>query len=297
MAKVNYTEVETASALNRVGGMGFKWSLNPYQGCPHDCHYCFARHYNYIRDLDPDDQFSRDIQVKVNIARALRKELSRSSWKRETVAVGTATDPYQPIEGKYRLTRSCLEAFCLKQTPISLVTKGTMVVRDVDLLSELSQSAGCTVCISMTTLDDDLWHRLEPGTPPPRQRLRAMERLATEGVRVGVILAPIIPGITDGEANLRDVVRGAAQHGACFLDGNVLFLKDGTKQHFMDFLEREYPSLVSSYKTLYPGIFAPWQMKKSFQTKIDQLKRAYGLHERYVNQATPQRIGQLQLAL
>ena len=300
MGVVCYQEIQTASALNRVRGMGFGWSLNPYQGCVHSCHYCFARRYHYLRDLNPHDDFSGIVLVKTNIHEALFNELSRRSWRRDVVALGTATDPYQPIEGKYRLTRRCLEAFLRKRNPVSLVTKGTLVVRDQDLLSQLSQEAGCTVCFSLTTLDDDMWRRLEPGTPPPRKRLQAMERLVLAGVNAGVLLAPVIPGITDGIDNLTEVVKGAAGHGARFLGSNVLYLKEGTKEHFLSFLDKEYPRLAQTYRHLYPGAFAPWHLKDSLQKRISGLKDIYGLKERWAEETEtwlPRRPQQLQLGI
>ena len=297
MTKVHYEEIQTVRALNRVRGMEFRWSLNPYQGCPHGCHYCFARRYHYFHDLNPDEDFSGIIFVKSNVPEALRRELSGPSWRFETVAIGTATDPYQPIEGKYRLTRRCLEAFCLKRSPVSLVTKGTMVVRDRDLLAELSKSAGCTVCFSITTLDHSLWRRLEPGTPPPRKRLQAMETLVQMGITAGVILAPIIPGITDSAENLEEVVGEAAGHGARFLGANTLYLKEGTKDHFLRFLQQEYPSLVGAYKGLYPAAFAPWQLKEALQSQIGRLRRNYGIKDKYEDAEAPQRPRQLKLAL
>jgi DNA repair photolyase len=277
--------------------MGFKWSLNPYQGCAHGCHYCFARRYHHYLDLDAGEDFSGLIFVKLNVAEALRDHLSRPSWKYERVAIGTATDPYQPIEGKYRLTRKCLEVFRLKGSPISLVTKGTMVVRDIDVLAELSQRAGCTVCFSIPTLDHALSSRLEPGTPPPRKRLQAMERLVLAGVHAGVLLAPVVPGITDSLAGMTEVVRGAAEHGARFLAGNVLYLKDGTKQHFLGFLEREHPRLLKTYGSLYPGAFAPMRLKEGVQAQIAHLKSIYGLEERHEEPEAAGRPRQLQLAL
>lgn len=297
MTKVHYEEIQTASALNRVQGMDFKWSLNPYQGCVHDCHYCFARRYNYFRDLDPGQDFSSVISVKINVAEALRREISRPSWSYDTVAIGTATDPYQPIEGKYRLTRQCLEVFCRKSSPVGLVTKGTLVVRDRDLLAELSRKAGCTVSFSITTLDENLWRRLEPGTSPPRKRLWAMEQLVRAGVNAGVLLAPVVPGITDTEENLREVVRAASEHGARFLGANTLYLKEGTKDHFMAFLKREYPRLVSPYRGLYAGAFAPKDVKDAVQERVRDLKRDYGLADRSWYPEAPDRPRQLQLAL
>ena len=297
MAKVSYEEIQCAGALNRVRGMGFKWSLNPYQGCAHACHYCFARRYHHFLDLNPDEDFSGIIFVKLNAPEVLRRELSRPSWRHETVAVGTATDPYQPIEGKYRLTRRCLEVFCQKESPISLVTKGTMALRDLDLLAELSRKAGCTVCFSITTMDDTLKSRLEPGTSSPRKRLQVMEKLVLAGVDAGVLLAPIIPGITDDGANLTDVVRGAAEHGARFLEANVLHLKGGTKEHFMGFLAEEYPRLMRPYQGLYTGPFAPGHLEDSLQKQVAHLKQAYGLKGKHEDPEPPRRSRQLQLAL
>lgn len=167
MARVRYEEIQSQSALNRVEGMGFRWSLNPYRGCVHSCHYCFARRYHGYFDLNASEDFTGIIFVKLNAPQVLRRELARPSWKRETVAVGTATDPYQPAEGKYRITRGCLEAFADFHSPIGLVTKGTMIVRDIDVLSDLAHKADGSVCFSVTTLDSQLWRRLEPGTPPP----------------------------------------------------------------------------------------------------------------------------------
>ena len=279
MEKVRYQEQLARSALNRVRGMPFRWSLNPYQGCPHGCHYCFARRYSYFRDLNPGDDFSSIVMVKINAPEVLAAELSRPSWKRETVAMGTATGPYQPIEGKYRLTRRCLEVFCRKANPMSLVTKGTMAVRDLDLFAELSRKAGCTVCFSITTLNEDIWRRLEPGTPPPVKRLQAVEKLSAAGINAGVLLAPIIPGITDDVSNLREVIKGASQHGARFLGANTLYLKEGTKEHFLGFLEREYPRLVGAYREFYPGAFSPRRMKDRIQEQVADLREEYGLAE------------------
>ena len=263
MGRVHYEEIHCQSALNRVQGMGFRWSLNPYRGCVHGCHYCFARRFHGYFDLDASQDFSSVIFVKVNAPKVLRWELSRRSWQRETVVVGTATDPYQPIEGKYRVTRGCLEVFCQRRSPVSLITKGTMIVRDIDVLADLARRAGCTVCFSVPTMDAELWHKLEPGTPPPWKRLWAMERLVQAGVTAGVLLAPIVPGITDGENRLEAVVRAAADHGARFLGANTLYLKGGTKEHFLGFLEREYPHLQEMYRRLYPGGYAPKRFRET----------------------------------
>ena len=279
-SRVTYEEIECKTALNRVQGMSFKWSLNPYRGCVHGCHYCFARRFHTYFDLNAGRDFTKIILVKTNVADVLRRELSGRSWKRETVSVGTATDPYQPIEGKYRITRSCLEAFADWRSPVGLITKGTMVVRDADVMSDLAARAGCTVIFSVTTLDRDLWRKLEPGTPPPDKRLSAMSRLIEVGVNAGVLIAPVIPGITDTNENLDTVVRAAADHGARFVGSNVMYLKYGTKEHFMDFVQAEYPALLSRYRRLYHGDFVPMTLKNGVQDLISDLKRKYGLADR-----------------
>ena len=236
-----YQEVTCRSALNPVKGMPFNWTLNPYRGCTHACHYCFARRYQTQFELGPDDQFSSVIFVKVNLVDVLRRELDKPSWKREQVAFGTATDPYQPIEGHYKLTRRSLEALLAGRTPIGLVTKGPMVIRDADLLASLGKSAGCTVYLSVPSVDEDAWRSLEPGTAHPLQRLRAVRQLRDAGVNAGVLMAPIVPGFTTQPAKLEATVKAIADHGAAFVGANVMFLKEGTKDHFMGFLARDTP--------------------------------------------------------
>ncbi len=220
------------------------------------------------------------IFVKTNCAEILGLELSRPSWGRDTVAVGTATDPYQPIEGKYRITRRCIEAFAAWRTPITLVTKGTMVVRDVDVLQELAEKTDSTVCFSITTVDRSLARRLEPGTAAPVKRLEAMQRLIDAGVDAGVALAPVVPAVTDGPANIEAVVRAAADHGARFLWSSTLYLKEGTKDHFLIFIENEYPALQYAYRGLYPGAYVPRNVQRQVEVRVDGAKRAHGLKSR-----------------
>ncbi len=273
---VHYEEAQCKTALNRVSGMGFQWSLNPYRGCVHSCHYCFARRYHGYLNLGAGQDFSSVITVKVNFPEVLTWELSAPTWRRETVALGTATDPYQPIEGKYRLTRRALETLHRYRTPVGVVTKGTMVMRDVDVLADMAAREGCTVCFSVTTLDHDLWQQLEPGTPPPWQRLRAMERLQAAGVNAGVLLAPVVPGITDSLDNLSAVVRAAAQHGARFLGTQTLYLKEGTREHFLDFAQREFPGAIPLYERLYPRAYAPRWYQDRLGQQVAGLKVLYG---------------------
>src|SRR5262245_56093865 len=238
----SYQEVVCRSALNRVRGMPFNWTLNPYRGCTHGCHYCFARRYHIQFEMNVDDEFASMILVKRNFVDVLRREIDRPSWIRELVAVGTATDPHQPIEGYYRLTRQSLVALAAGRTPIGLVTKGPMVVRDRDVLMEVTRAASCTVYMSVPTVDDEAWRILEPGTAHPLQRLRAVRELVDYGINVGVLMAPIVPGFSSSRGKLERTIKAVADHGARFLGCNVMYLQDGTRSHFMNFLEREFPS-------------------------------------------------------
>jgi len=275
-----YQEVTCRSALNPVKGMPFNWTLNPYRGCTHGCHYCFARRYQTQFELGPDDQFSSIIFVKTNLVEVLRRELDKPSWTREQVALGTATDPYQPIEGHYKLTRGSLEALIAGRTPIGLVTKGPMVVRDRDLLAELGRHSGCTVYMSVPTVDDEAWRVLEPGTAPPVQRLRAVRQLRDAGVNAGVLMAPVVPGFTTQPARLEATIKAIADHGAAFMGANLLYLKEGTRDHFMGFLAKEFPTLVGPYTRLYAGAYARREYVTAVKGMIDVLQQRYDLRRR-----------------
>src|SRR3954471_16355914 len=212
--EARYQEVTCRSALNPVKGMPFNWTLNPYRGCTHGCHYCFARRYHVQFEMNSDDEFATLILVKHNIVEVLRRELDRPSWTREQVAFGTATDPYQPIEGHYKLTRRALEVLARGRTPVGLITKGPMVVRDIDVLREFTSRAKCTIYMSVPTVDEDAWRTLEPGTAHPLQRLRAVRELVDGGVRAGVLMAPIVPGFSSSPDQLERTVKAIADHGA-----------------------------------------------------------------------------------
>jgi DNA repair photolyase len=275
-----YQEVTCRSALNPVKGMPFNWTLNPYRGCTHACHYCFARRYQTQFALGPDDEFSSLIFVKRNLPEVLQRELEKPSWRRELVALGTATDPYQPIEGHYKLTRRSLEALLAARTPVGLVTKGPMVVRDADLLAELGRRAGCTVYISVPTVAEDAWAALEPGTAHPLQRLRAVRALRKAGVHAGVLMAPVVPGFTTERRRLEATIRAVADHDAAFMSANVLYLKGGTKDHFMGFLRTEFPNLVGGYERLYSGSYAPANYVKTVKDLIDDLRQRHAVGTR-----------------
>jgi DNA repair photolyase len=275
-----YQEVSCRSALNRVQGMPFNWTLNPYRGCTHACHYCFARRYQTQFELGPGDHFSSVIFVKMNFPDVLARELDRPSWTRELVALGTATDPYQPIEGHYRLTRRSLQALLPARTPVGVVTKGPMVVRDADLLAEIGRTAGCTVCVSVPSVDEEAWRALEPGTAHPLQRLKAVRQLRDAGVNAGVLMAPVVPGFTTQPAKLEATVKAIADHGAAFMGTNVLYLKGGTKDHFLGFLRSEFPEMVEGYGRLYAGAYAPADYVRAVRALVDGFQQRYEVNRR-----------------
>jgi DNA repair photolyase len=275
-----YQEVACRSAINPVKGMPFDWTLNPYRGCTHGCHYCYARRYHSQFELDADDQFASVILVKRNFVDVLARELDRPSWKREHIAVGTATDCYQPIEGHYRLTRGALQALLRAKNPIGIVTKGPMIVRDRDVLADLSKVASCTVYVSVPTVDEDAWERLEPGTAHPLQRLRAVRELVDAGIHAGVLMAPIVPGFSSSRQKVERTIKAIADHGAHFAGCNVMHLEAGTREHFMKFLEREFPSWVPRYNRLYAKKYAPESYRKEIQGMVKVMQGRYGIAPR-----------------
>jgi DNA repair photolyase len=288
--EARYQEVVCRSALNPVRGMPFNWTLNTYRGCTHGCHYCFARRYHTQFEMNAGDEFASVILVKRNIVEVLRRELDRPSWTRELVAVGTATDPYQPIEGHYRLTRACLSILAAARTPIGLVTKGPMIVRDRDVLLDVARAASATVYMSVPTVDEDAWRTLEPGTAHPMQRLRAVRELVDAGIKAGVLMAPIVPGFSSSRAKLERTVKAIADCGARFVGCNVMYLQDGTRSHFMDFLEREFPSMRPRYERLYEKKYPPTSYRKEVQAMVRILQRRYGITRREEAQPGPEAV-------
>jgi DNA repair photolyase len=281
--RAEYREEPCGTALNRVKGMGFSWSLNPYMGCAHRCAFCYVRGFERRADRPSDDRYGTDIRVKTNIVEVLRRELGRRGWRRETVAIGAATDPYQPAEGRYRLTRGCIETLGAARTPIDLITRGPLVVRDIDVLAEASRRAEVRVSVSVATLDESLSGRLEPGVAPPRQRLRAIRLLTDAGIAAGVALAPVLPGITDAPAALAAVLRAAREAGATHTWSNVLNLRSGTREHFLGVLEREWPSELERYRRLYPAGgsgYLPPADAGPIERRLAAVRRGAGIKDR-----------------
>lgn len=276
-----YQEIRCRSALNRVKGMPFfKWTLNPYRGCTHGCHYCFARKYQAQLELNAGDDFASVIFVKTNFVEVLRRELDKPSWQKEMVGFGTATDPYQPIEGTYRISRGVLEALRDAATPVGIVTKGPMIVRDTDILLELSKVTTCRVHISIPTVDEDAWERLEPGVAHPSQRLRAVRALVDAGIDCGVLMAPIVPGFSTQPAKIERTIKAIAETGARSVGAMVMHLQGGTRDHFMAILGREFPGLVAKYDQLYASKYVPKDYDKRVQEVVSLMRARYGIRTR-----------------
>lgn len=299
MASVTYREVTIKSALNAVKGMPFDWSLNPWRGCAHKCVYCFARAY-HARYLEKNvgSDFDSNVEVRLNIAEVLRTELRRH--REGSLAIGTATDPYQPIEGKYQLTRQCLEALVDYPMPTSIVTKGPLVVRDIDVLKRLDEKTDLTVFFSVPCVDDEVVRKTDPGTAPPRQRLRALRMLREAGIDAAVLCMPVLPGITDSEESLDAAARAASEAGATAFRHRPLKIDVEIQEYYSDFLATEFPALMPRYAELYRGGTLP---RKDYEREIEE--RVRRVRARYEFRARPARPArprepetvQLQLAL
>ena len=287
---VDYREEPCRSALNRVKGMSFSWSLNPYMGCVHRCTFCYVRAFERRADRPADDRYGTSIRVKINVAEILRRELARPSWKREQVTIGAATDPYQPAEGRYRLTRACLEALAEAGNPFSIITRGPMIVRDIDVLAAAARRASVSVTFSIPTLDEEVWRKTEPSTAHPRQRLRAVSMLVEAGIKAGVGMAPILPGISDRPDQLREVVKAAREAGATGIWTNLLFLRPGTREHFLEHLAQDWPELLLHYRRLYRGrAYLGAEETTPIRRQVSVLAREFGVADRRSTRLEPER--------
>jgi len=273
----DYRPVTVRTVVNRVRNMPFHWSINPYRGCTHACIYCYARvTHQYLGFEDPAD-FDRRILVKENAVEALRRQLADPRWRRQVIAVGTATDPYQPGEGRFRLTRALLEVLAEFGNPVSITTKSPLVVRDLDLLRRLAAGPGCSVHFSVATLDAGIWRVIEPGTPHPRRRLEALRRLREAGIRAGVLLAPVLPGLTDRRDRLEAVVAAAADAGAAWVTPLVLRLPAVARHWCLERLAEAYPALAAAYARAYDGPNAPTRYVRALERRVAGLAARYGI--------------------
>src|SRR6476619_6978292 len=251
---INFHEVRARSALNHVPGgrYGFDWTVNPYRGCSHACVYCFARRTHTYLDLDPGRDFEREIVVKVNVPELLRAELGRPGWKRELVALGTNTDPYQWVESRYRLMPEILAALEEAETPVSILTKSPLVMRDVEIFERLvARGLPVSVNLSVPTLDEKAWRATEPHTPSPSARLDAVAELRRRGIESGVLIAPLMPGINDTPEQVQPIVDRAREAGATFLGGVALHLRGEVRDVFFGWLKEKRHDLLPKYEQLY----------------------------------------------
>jgi DNA repair photolyase len=296
VAGVTYREVEIKSALNEVRGMSFEWSLNPFLGCAHACTYCFSRAYHArYRERNVGSDFDKNVEVRINIADVLRQELRR---RREgSLAIGTATDPYQPIEGKYRLTRRCLEALVDYPMPTGIVTKGPLVVRDIDVLKKLDERTDLTVYFSVPCVDEEIVRKTDPGTAPPRQRLRALRMLREAGLDAAVLCMPVLPGISDSEASLDAAARAASEAGATAFRHRPLKIDFEIRDYYTAFLAAEFPALVPRYAALYGASNHPAKdYERELERRVRRVSARYQFRERVPRERAPETV-QLQLAM
>ncbi|TFD86102.1 Rv2578c family radical SAM protein [Cryobacterium serini] len=289
-AGITFHEILCKSALNHVPGqsaMPFGYTINPYRGCSHACTYCFARTTHQYLDLDAGKDFDSEIIVKVNVAEILRKELAKPTWGRHPVALGTNTDPYQRAEGRYRLMPGIIAALADSKTPISILTKGTLLRRDLDLLVEASEHVPVDLAMSIAIYDDELQQSVEPGTPTTTARLATVTAVRERGLDCGVFLMPILPFLTDTRAHLDEALRRAKAAGATSVLYSGLNLKPAVKDWYLLWLAREHPELVGRYLELYAGgQYAPKEYRTWLAARIKPLIRAHGLERGIVDPAT-----------
>jgi len=261
---IRFHEIRARSALNKVpeGPYGFGWTVNPYRGCSHACVYCFARPTHTYLEFNAGRDFEREIVVKVNVPEVLRTELGRPSWKKELVALGTNTDPYQWVESKYRLTREILSALDEADTPVTVLTKSPLVLSDLPVFERMNRSRQTTVNLSVPTVDESAWRATEPHTPSPRARLEAVAELKRRGISSGILIAPIMPGINDRPEQIAPILEAASEAGADFVTPIALNLRKETREVFFEWLGAERPDLLLTYERLYRG--------RAYLTKDDQ---------------------------
>jgi DNA repair photolyase len=280
---IEYLTINTKSILNRcnVPRMPFSWTVNPYRGCEFACKYCYARYTHEFMELRDPLAFEQKIYVKQNVAAQLRRDLKKVK-KTEMIAIGTATDPYQPAERRYEMTRSILEEFAnYEGFDIGIVTKSNLVVRDTDVLRRVGERNKIYVNVTVTTTNYRLAHLLEPRAPRPDLRLEAVKALNDAGVPAGVICAPVLPGITDSMQDLDAVVKAAKEHGARYVYGNPLFLKPCSAAVFLPFLEKEFPHLIKQYQERYgEKAFVSSAYAKRISTLFSKLREKYGFPAR-----------------
>ncbi|WP_406481380.1 Rv2578c family radical SAM protein [Streptomyces platensis] len=278
---ITFHEVRARSIVNRVPGasrMPFEWTVNPYRGCSHACVYCFARKTHSYLDLDTGQGFDSQIVVKVNAPELLRRELAGRRWRGDHIAMGTNVDCYQRAEGRYRLMPGIIEALRDHANPFSILTKGTLILRDLPLLQQAAAVTDVGISVSVGFLDRELWRTVEPGTPAPDRRLDVVRTLTAHGIPCGVLMAPVIPFLGDSPDQLRATVRAIAEAGAGSVTPLVLHLRPGSREWFMAWLGQHHPHLVRRYTTMYgDGAYAPKWYQRRITRQVHELAAEYGI--------------------
>ena len=280
---IEFIEVEAKTVINHVpGNMPFSWTINPYRGCSHACVACFARPTHTYLDMNAGRDFESKIVVKVNAPDVLRRQLAAKRWKGEHIALGTNTDPYQRAEGRYKLMPGIIEAMIAYRNPFSILSRGPLMLRDLDLLVAAAEVADVSTAFSIPTLDEDKWRHTEPGSPNPHARMEAVKELNRAGIPCGVMVAPLIPGITDDPEGIRTVVEAAIDAGATHVSPILLHLKPGVREHFMEWLGREHPDLVPRYEEMYrtSAYSTPKNRKETAWKVTAAVRKAGGLRPR-----------------
>jgi DNA repair photolyase len=290
---MEFLHVRARTIINRIppaAHLPFSHTINAYRGCSHACSYCFARPTHDYLGLGIGEDFERKIVVKINAVELLRAELAAKRWRGQHIAMGTNTDPYQRCEGKYHLTRGVIEVFGERANPFSILTKSTLILRDLELLSEAARQTDVRVNLSIGTLDDGVWRLTEPGTPAPRQRVAAVRRLREAGLDCGVLVAPILPGLSDRPEQLEAVIDACVEAGATTITAVPLHLRPGLRDHYRRWLERERPDLLAEHERRYRTAYLPVQERKDLAALVHRLVdeararhgRAGGGHARLV---------------
>lgn len=275
---IEFIEAECKTIINPVPGdfLPFKYTINPYRGCTMWCVYCFARPTHTYLEMNAGRDFETKIVVKVNAPEVLRRQLAAKRWKGEGIAMGTNTDPYQRAEGRYRLMPRIIEALTDYRNPFSILTKGTLILRDLELLAQASRVTDVATAFSIGTLDEDAWRKSEPGTPHPRKRIEAVAALNAAGIPCGILMAPILPGITDTPDQLREVVKAAIEAGATHVSPILLHLRPGVREEFMPWLAEHYPDLVPRYEQTYTTPYGPAADRNALGRTVAGIVRAFG---------------------
>jgi DNA repair photolyase len=280
-AGMTFHEVTARSALNKVpeaSRMPFRWTINPYRGCSHACRYCFARKTHEYLDLDSGADFDSQVVVKTNVGEVLRRELRRPSWAGEHVAMGTNVDCYQRVEGRYRLMREVIPALTEAANPFSILTKGALILRDLDILTAAAEVTDVSAAFSVGFIDRDVWRGVEPGTPPPSRRLDAVRQLVDAGIPTSVLMAPILPFLTDSDEQLEATVAAIAASGATHVSPIVLHLRPGAREWWQAWLARERPDLLPRYAGLYGSrTYAPTAYQDRVTATVRRLAAVHGV--------------------